>query len=368
MKRTSHYLLKKIELTDTPPDITVINDNWDTIDGELHDHATEVALTSEHRQNNNIHITAAERTAWDGKAAGNHNHSALYAPLTHSNDETIHVSASEKAKLAQLDIGDKTTVVVGLSGTHDSLAVDFLASATNAATAIKNAINSVAAIGGRVQLLEGVYQLTETIAISKGNIQISGVGDGTFLQSTSSLTNGLLRLTGSRITIADMRLGSDSIGINALGAQTTIRDVMLQACNIGVQGSSTSSLLIVERCHFSSCTKGLYQVGQNGCFTGNVYQYCTTAVELTSGPNTTTNNSFLDNEVGIRLLSGKGNLIQGNVITRGSGNSSNYTSSQETIRIESGATYNLIAGNVLAGKDVTDASGNSTNVKQMNLT
>lgn len=35
MQQTSNYALKKIELADSPPDITVINTNWDTIDTEL---------------------------------------------------------------------------------------------------------------------------------------------------------------------------------------------------------------------------------------------------------------------------------------------------------------------------------------------
>lgn len=32
---TTNYNLHKIDLTDAPPDITVINANWDTIDAEL---------------------------------------------------------------------------------------------------------------------------------------------------------------------------------------------------------------------------------------------------------------------------------------------------------------------------------------------
>lgn len=39
MQQTPHYALKKIELTDSPPDITVINPNWDKIDGELNSSA-----------------------------------------------------------------------------------------------------------------------------------------------------------------------------------------------------------------------------------------------------------------------------------------------------------------------------------------
>lgn len=35
MLETTNYNLKKIELTDSPPDITVINPNWDKIDVEM---------------------------------------------------------------------------------------------------------------------------------------------------------------------------------------------------------------------------------------------------------------------------------------------------------------------------------------------
>ena len=34
---TPNYNLHKIDLTDAPPDITVLNGNWDIIDGELQD-------------------------------------------------------------------------------------------------------------------------------------------------------------------------------------------------------------------------------------------------------------------------------------------------------------------------------------------
>lgn len=35
MKQTENYRLNKIELEDSPPDITVINPNWDKIDTEM---------------------------------------------------------------------------------------------------------------------------------------------------------------------------------------------------------------------------------------------------------------------------------------------------------------------------------------------
>ena len=37
----------------------------------------------DHSQNGDVHVTAAQKTAWDGKAAGNHNHDSLYSALSH---------------------------------------------------------------------------------------------------------------------------------------------------------------------------------------------------------------------------------------------------------------------------------------------
>lgn len=45
MQETTNYKLKKLELTDSPADITVLNENWDTIDAELKEH--EGSLSSQ---------------------------------------------------------------------------------------------------------------------------------------------------------------------------------------------------------------------------------------------------------------------------------------------------------------------------------
>lgn len=42
MKQTTNYNLVKPELTDSPPDITVMNPNWDTIDVELKSHDDKI--------------------------------------------------------------------------------------------------------------------------------------------------------------------------------------------------------------------------------------------------------------------------------------------------------------------------------------
>lgn len=115
MKETANYQLKKIELTDAPPDITVLNPNWDAVDGAM-------ATAAAHRENGTIHFSAAERNkltaveeganryvhpatheaamilqsaerrfvsdaekaVWNGKAAGDHNHDNAYMPKRRS--------------------------------------------------------------------------------------------------------------------------------------------------------------------------------------------------------------------------------------------------------------------------------------------
>ena len=67
MQETSNKKLKKIELTDAPPDITVINPNWDTID-------TELQNGTNHQADSSIHVTSTDKSNWNGKAAGSHTH------------------------------------------------------------------------------------------------------------------------------------------------------------------------------------------------------------------------------------------------------------------------------------------------------
>jgi len=42
MLQTTNYNLKKPQLTDSPPDITVMNPNWDAIDAELNSHEEQI--------------------------------------------------------------------------------------------------------------------------------------------------------------------------------------------------------------------------------------------------------------------------------------------------------------------------------------
>lgn len=49
----------------------------------------------DHSQNSTVHVTASQKTAWDGKAAGDHKHDALYAALNHLHGTTPVTTADE---------------------------------------------------------------------------------------------------------------------------------------------------------------------------------------------------------------------------------------------------------------------------------
>ena len=52
-------------------------------------------IAYDHSQNGNVHVTAAQKTTWDGKAAGDHNHDALYAALSHIHPTNPVTTANE---------------------------------------------------------------------------------------------------------------------------------------------------------------------------------------------------------------------------------------------------------------------------------
>lgn len=67
MKETQTYALKQIELEDSPPDITVLNDNWDQIDNLL-------KQAENHKNDGSVHVSATDKNNWNSKAPGDHAH------------------------------------------------------------------------------------------------------------------------------------------------------------------------------------------------------------------------------------------------------------------------------------------------------
>ena len=65
--KTTNYELVKIALTDAPPDITVINPNWDKIDGELHSLSNQLSSKAPSYTYGTTDLTAGTSALETGK-------------------------------------------------------------------------------------------------------------------------------------------------------------------------------------------------------------------------------------------------------------------------------------------------------------
>ncbi len=96
-----------------------------------------------HSNNSTIHITAAERTTWnakanashthaisevtslqtalDGKAASGHNHDSTYAPISHSNNGDLHVTAAQKTAWTGKAEASHTHTIANITSLQSSL-------------------------------------------------------------------------------------------------------------------------------------------------------------------------------------------------------------------------------------------------------
>jgi len=175
----------------------------------------------EHVGDDTAHLTAAERSAWNGKAEGNHSHTAAdvgaiptgqkgvasgvatlgtdakipaaqlpamnYIPTSQkaSANGVATLGADAKVPKAQLPASEgkrvaRFTVGTSTSGwTADQ--VDYLCDGTDDQVEINAAITALPSTGGEVVILDGVYNISAQIKINKGNTKLSGNYGSTIL-------------------------------------------------------------------------------------------------------------------------------------------------------------------------------------------
>lgn len=189
-----------------------------------------------------------------------------------------------------------------------------------------------------------------------GNI-CNNNGEGIRLYTSSSINNTIIGNTcvdnydgiriyiSNRNTVTGNTCNNNSHGIRLdIGSYNTVTG---NTCNdnsvIGIYlDASNNSTITGNTC--SNNNRGIYSYG--------------------SSNNTITGNACIDNSSGIYLEISNRNAIVGNTCIRGTGQSSDYSSSQYTIRlVNSGNNYNLISSNNCKGKNVAiDGGTSNTNV------
>lgn len=252
--------------------------------------------------------------------------------------------AANKARCATLVIAAPN------SSAKAKVAADYVCDGTSDQTEINNAISALPTSGGKIVLLEGTYNISDTININKPNVTIEGMGAGTRLARVSEAGSGftMLRSSAEGFELAHLTVDGQSemypiksgngIAVNLGGESAKVHDCSIVNYRYGL------NVLNEKAAVFDNVLSNLTGVGINTSDSGN---HCTVS-----------RNYVCDCGVGIGIQRSYSKVCD-NYVIRGTGKTSDYTSSQHTITVSS--TNNVISDNYIPGKKYTN-SGGSTNV------
>lgn len=284
---------------------------------------------------------------------------------------------------------------------------DYLCDGTNDQEEINAAISALPGNGGEVLLLDGTYNVTNSINLNVPNAKLSGSGNSSKIVSSanaivvnagycevSSLsiecnnsTNqsgiiinlisssiyiviannyiygalyGIQNNGSDRVLITNNRCVSNRYGISLSNNSNDNIIADNFCCNSVLDGIYTSSFrgLIANNVVESCGSEGIALIGSNNIVTGNYITNCKNGISLNSrvSYNNISNNYIGDNKTDQIYLSGDYNTIVGNSCFRTSG----YSNSQNSIIASDNARNNLIVGNSIFGKNYVDnGSGNT---------
>lgn len=103
MQQTENYKLNKIELADSPPDITVLNSNWDEIDAELKS-ASDVAENAQKTADGKAPIShASSENTYGLGTSGNYGHVKLSDAVDSTSNTASGVAATPRAVKSAYD-------------------------------------------------------------------------------------------------------------------------------------------------------------------------------------------------------------------------------------------------------------------------
>ncbi|MCI1763651.1 right-handed parallel beta-helix repeat-containing protein [Heyndrickxia oleronia] len=312
------------------------------------------------------------------------------------NDQLLHGQigsgkggSSSSNKIARFVIG---TSIAGWT----SQEVDYLCDGTSDQEEINNAIQALPESGGEIIILDGIYFITGHILVDKNNVSLWGNGSATVIKRMydNTVLGGLITLTNveyckvSNLMVdgndysASLNVGiyldfslncSISGNICSKNARGIYLDngnnniIATNTCNgnsgTGIYLSSSSSSTITgNTCNSNSSGTGLtINVLKNSSITGNtcIDNKGAGITSMTLKNSSITGNTCIDNGTdGIYLSSSSNNTVVGNTCIRGNGTATDYTVSQNTIRLNStGNNYNLISSNNCMGKDIVIGGG-----------
>jgi parallel beta-helix repeat protein len=325
-----------------------------------------------------------------------------------STSTTSALSANQGRELAEQigTISGKRTArfVIGTSTAGwTSADCDYLCDGTADQAEINAAITALPATGGEIVILDGTYNITAKINVTKDNVSIRGNGNATILKRmydstsyegvitltsrsgckianlqvdgnkasfTSTYNRGIILNSSSNNTITGNTCNNNHNGINV--SSSSNNTVNGNTCNNNNDRgiylySSSNNTITGNTCNTNTNTGILLTSSSNNTVTGNTCNSNTIygiRLDSSSSNNTITGNTCNNNDRGIYLYSSSSNnTITGNTCIRGTGLSTDYTASQYTIQLAgTDNNYNLISNNNCMGKAVTVGGGTGNSV------
>lgn len=211
---------------------------------------------------------------------------------------------------------------------------DYLCDGTDDQVEINAAIQALPSTGGEIKILDGTYNITEEISITRSKYTIMGNGSNTVLKrmfnTSAGFEKGLIRLSA----------GGDTY--------TCIKNLLIDGNSSNYSKAQNCGITISH--------------GNFNTFSEIIFINCIVGIVTTNNNNNSIiHNTFKNCNVGIKVEFSDKNIITNNICIRGTGQPSDYTSSQYPIYVY-GSDYNLITNNNIMGKDVRILSGTGNTV------
>jgi parallel beta-helix repeat protein len=272
---------------------------------------------------------------------------------------------------------------------------DYLCDGTADQVEINAAITALPATGGEIVILDGTYNITSKINVTKNNVSIRGNGNATILKRmfNSTSAEGVITLTGrSGCKIANLQVDGNkasytndySRGIylssssnNTITGNTynnNIYGMYIESsnnnntvtgntCNNNTHGiylsSSSNNTITGNTCNNNTSNGISLLSSSNNTVTGNTCNNNSNGMYIeSSNNNTVVGNTCNNNDRGMYIESSNNNTVVGNTCIRGTGQAGDYISTQYPIRlVGTSNNYNLISNNNCMGKAVASEGG-----------
>ena len=248
---------------------------------------------------------------------------------------------------------------------------DYLCDGTDDQVEINAAIQALPSGGGEIVILDGTYNITATIAMNKDNVKLSGNGNATVLKRMwhGSTETGVIKITATNggcfvgslmIDGNNYSTSSDSCIFIQSSNKNIVVDIICHRSGVGIFLMYCKNNFITLNIANNNKYYGIrvYE-SVNNIISYNIFNNNNTYGIYTTGSNYNiiSSNTCCDNDpYGIYLFSSNNNTITNNTSIRGTGSSSDYTSSQHTIYVNN-SQYNLISANNIMGKNYTLSGG-----------